>query len=122
MKPDFQLADLGTAKTTRYVVTVTDEMINNEIARLQNRYGNMQDQHTVNTEENVLNIIFTEVDENGNAVENGITKDNSLLVKYFKEDFRSNLIGKVTNDYVIVELSKAFDEKRAGIYFKRSWS
>ena len=29
---------------TRYVVTVTDEMINNEITRLQNRYGNMKDQ------------------------------------------------------------------------------
>ncbi len=111
MKPEFQLADLGTAKTTRYVVTVTDEMINSEIARLQNRYGNMKDEDTVATEENVLNIIFTEVDENSNAIENGITKDNSLLVKYFKEDFRPNLIGKVTNDYVIVQLDKAFDEK-----------
>jgi trigger factor len=111
MKPEFQLADLGTAKITRYVVTVTDEMINSEIARLQNRYGNMQDRDTVAVEDNVLNIIFTEVDENGNAVENGIQKDNSLLVKYFKEDFRSNLIGKVTNDFVIVQLDKAFDDK-----------
>jgi len=111
MKPEFQLADLGTAKTTRYVVTVTDEMINSEITRLQNRYGNMKDEDTVGTEENVLNIIFTEVDENSNAIENGITKDNSLLVKYFKEDFRPNLLGKVTNDYVIVQLDKAFDEK-----------
>ena len=111
MKPEFQLPDLGTAKTTRYVVTVTDEMINNEIARLQNRYGNMQDQDTVAVEDNVLNIIFTEVDENGNAVENGIQKDNSLLVKYFKEGFRNELIGKVTNDFVIVQLDKAFDEK-----------
>ena len=111
MKPEFQLADLGTAKTTRYVVAVTDEMINNEIARLQNRYGNMQDQDTVSVEDNVLNINFTEVDENGNAVENGIQKDNSLLVKYFKEGFRSELIGKVTNDFVIVQLDKAFDEK-----------
>src|SRR5918994_3981905 len=34
MKPEFQLPDLGTAKITRYVVKVTDEMINNEIARL----------------------------------------------------------------------------------------
>ncbi|WP_276501061.1 trigger factor [Terrimonas pollutisoli] len=111
MKPEFHLADLGTAKTTRYVVKVTDEMINNEIARLQNRYGNMKDQDTVEVEDNVLNIIFTEADENGNAIENGITKDNSLLVKYFKPDFRNNLIGKVTNDYIIVQLDKAFDEK-----------
>jgi trigger factor len=111
MKPDFQLADLSSAKITRYVVTVTDEMINNEIARLQNRYGNMKDEHTATVGDNVLNVIFTEVDDNGNPVENGITKDNSLLVSYFKEDFRPNLIGKVTNDYVIVQLDKAFDTK-----------
>jgi len=111
MKPEFHLAPLDTAKITCYVVTVTDEMINNEISRLQNRYGNMLDQDTVATEENVLNITFTEVDEDGNSLENGIKKENSLLVKYFKEDFRSHLIGKKINDFVIVQLNKAFDEK-----------
>lgn len=111
MKPEFDLIDLGTAKVDRYVVNVTDEMINNEIARLQNRYGNMQDQGSVATEENVLNVIFSEVNENANEVEGGIHKENSLLVKYFKEDFRPNLIGKTVNDFVVVELKKAFDEK-----------
>jgi trigger factor len=111
MKPDFQLADLSKAKMTRYKVKITDEMINNEITRLQNRYGNMKDENTVNTEENVLNVIFTEVDENGNEIEGGIKKDNSLLVKYFKEDFRGNLMGKTINDYVITQLDKAFAEK-----------
>ena len=75
-------------------MTVTDEMINAEIARLQNRYGNMKDQASVASEENVLNVIFTEVDDNANEQEHGIRKDNSLLVKYFKEDFRKNLMGK----------------------------
>jgi len=111
MKPDFQLADLSKAKTTRYKVKITDEMINNEITRLQNRYGNMKDENTVNTEENVLNVIFTEVDENANEIEGGIKKDNSLLVKYFKEELRHGLIGKTINDYVITQLDNAFAEK-----------
>jgi trigger factor len=111
MKPEFQLADLSKAKTTRYKVKITDEMINNEITRLQNRYGNMKDEHTVNTEENVLNVTFTEVDENANEIEGGIKKDNSLLVKYFKEEFRSDLMGKTINDYVITQLDNAFAEK-----------
>jgi len=46
-----------------------------------------------------------------NEIENGIQKENSLLVKYFKEEFRSNLVGKTINDFVIVQLDKAFDEK-----------
>jgi len=111
MKPDFALADLSTAKTTRYKVTVTDEMINNEIERLQNRYGNMKDLDKVENDDNVLNVIFTQADENGNDIDGGIKKDNSLLVKYFKESFRPNLAGKTINDFVIVQLNDAFDEK-----------
>ena len=111
MKPEFELADLSKAKTTRYKVKITDEMINNEITRLQNRYGNMKDENTVNTEENVLNVIFTEVDENGNEIEGGVKKDNSLLVKYFNEEFRGNVMGKTLNDYIITQIDKAFAEK-----------
>src|SRR6476469_2823993 len=40
LKPEFELPALSSLHTARYKVQVTDEMINNEIARLQNRYGN----------------------------------------------------------------------------------
>jgi trigger factor len=111
MKPEFKLADLAAEPITRYNVQVTDEMINLEIERLQNRHGNMKDLDKVHTEDDVLNVVFTQADENGNPVEGGITKDNSLLVKYFKEDFRKNLMGKTINDFVIVDLLTAFAEK-----------
>src|SRR6185295_9832904 len=39
MKPDFLLPELDKAAITEHKVTVTDDMINSEIARLQNRYG-----------------------------------------------------------------------------------
>ncbi|RYY55728.1 MAG: trigger factor [Chitinophagaceae bacterium] len=111
MKPEFQIADLGSLPVTRYVVDVTDEMINNEITRLQNRYGNMTDQDEVNSEENVLNVTFTEVDENASELTGGVSKDNSLLVKYFAPSFRPNLTGKKVNDYLIVKLQDAFEDK-----------
>jgi len=111
MKPEFQLPDLAKAKITRYVVTVTDEMVDNEITRLQNRYGNMKDEETVISEENVLNVNFTEADADGNEVEGGIKKDNSILVKYFAEGFRKNWMGKKTGDTETAQLRTAFDEK-----------
>ena len=111
MKPEFQLPDLAKAKTTRYVVTVTDEMVENEITRLQNRYGNMKDEETVTTEDNVLNVLFTETDAAGNEVEVGIKKDNSILVKYFAEKFRKNWMGKKAGDSENAQLKNAFDEK-----------
>ncbi|MBP7557906.1 MAG: trigger factor [Chitinophagaceae bacterium] len=111
MKPEFDLADLAKGPTTRYVVTVTDEMVDNEITRLQNRYGNMQDKEAVENEEYVINVLFTETNEAGEAVEGGITKDNSLLVKYFADAVRGQLIGKKVADTVQIQLNKAFDEK-----------
>lgn len=111
MKPEFQLPELSKVELFRYKVKVTDQMINDEITRLQNRYGNMQDRDQIDSEENVLNVNFTEVDENANAIEGGVQKDNSVLVKYFKDDFRKQLMGKSINDYVVVQLDKAFDEK-----------
>ena len=111
LKPEFELPGLSSLHTTRYKVHVTDEMINNEIARLQNRYGNMKDEETVTTEENVLNITFTETDENGNDVAEGIKKDNSLLVKYFAEAIRKDLMAKSKNDFIIIRLKSAFDDK-----------
>jgi trigger factor len=111
MKPDFKLPDLAKAKTTRYKVTVTDEMIDTEVTRLQNRYGNMKDEEIVANDENVLNVTFIESDTAGTETEGGIKKDNSLLVKYFTEDFRKQLTGKKVNDFVIVQLRTAFDEK-----------
>ncbi|HLF46865.1 MAG TPA: trigger factor [Chitinophagaceae bacterium] len=111
MKPEFTLADLSKASLTRYKITVTEEMIDAEITRLQTRYGNMTEPDTVTSEENVLNVTFTETDAAGNDVEDGIKKDNSLLVKYFAENFRSKWMGRKKEDSELLQLNTAFDEK-----------
>jgi trigger factor len=111
MKPDFQLPDLAKESAKRYKVELTDEMLNEEVDRLRNRYGNMSEPEAVGNDENVLNVVFTETDEAGNIVEGGIKKDNSLLVKYFKENFRPGLIGKKTGDTIQLTLDEAFEDK-----------
>ncbi|NII23745.1 trigger factor [Pseudoflavitalea sp. X16] len=111
LKPDFKVADLATEKATRYKVTITDEMMNEEVDRLRLRHGKMTDPETVTGDDNVLNVTFTETDEEGNVAEDGVKKDNSLLVKYFAQDFRKTLLGRKKDDAVQVQLTKAFDEK-----------
>ncbi len=111
LKPDFNLSDLATANITAYNIDITDEMINSEVERLQNRYGNMSDKETVDSDNNVLNLIFTEVDEAGNTIEDGIVKDNSLLLKYFTEKVRPEFMGKKAGDTVVIKLGEAFEDK-----------
>jgi len=111
LKPDYQVVDLGKENLTRYKVTVTDEMIDEEIERLRLRNGKMTEPETVTGDDNVLNVTFTETDAEGKEVEAGIKKDNSLLVKYFAPAFRETLLGKKKDDTVLVQLSTAFETK-----------
>jgi trigger factor len=111
MKPEFPMPDLASKPVKRYKITVDDAMVNEEIERLRTRYGNMTEPETVSQDENVLNVTFTEIDGEGNPVEGGITKDNSVLLKYFREEFRRNVIGKRKDDTIQVSLEEAFEAK-----------
>ena len=114
LKPVFELP-LKTIKAPYYRVTITGEMIQEEVERLRNKLGKMTDPETVSQDENVLNIIIEETNEAGEVLENGIKKDNSLLVKYFSEAVRPKLIGLKKGDSIVSSLKEAFDEK------ERSW-
>lgn len=111
MKPEFELPNLSTAPVKRYKVNVTDDMINEEVERMQSRYGNMTEPEEVSTDENVLTVTFKETDEQGNEIENGITKESSVQVKNFKEEYRPSLMGKKVGDTVQISLQDAFDGK-----------
>ena len=110
LKPQIDV-DLSKARLTLHKVKVTDEMVNEEIERLQNRHGKMLEPETVTSEDNVLNVNFIEVDAEGNPVQDGATKDNSLLVKYFTPGFQKQLMGKKKDDSITLQLNHAFEEK-----------
>ena len=111
LKPMYEVADLKKATINRRKVTVTEEMINDEVTRLQARFGNMTTPETVENDQNVLNVTFSETDNQGVEVTDGITKDNSLLVSYFGETIRPSLIGLKKGDHINTKLNEAFEVK-----------
>lgn len=110
LKPDFDV-NTENINVTFYKVKVSDEMIDDELNRLRTRHGKMTEPEEVNNDEQVLNIHFKEADENGNAIENGIEKDDSLLLKYFSADTKKQLTGKKKDDVVLIQLKTAFEDK-----------
>ncbi len=110
LKPEFDIK-LDNVSVDRYKVNVTDDMINEELDRIQSRLGKMTEPETVTTEDNVLNVVFEESDAEGNLVEGAVKKENSLLVKYFAPAFRSRLMSLKKDDHVTLQLTTAFDEK-----------
>ncbi len=110
LKPAIDI-DLKNITVTRHKADVTEAMIDEEVERLKVRHGKMTDPEEVTAEDNVLNVTFTECDAEGNAIEGGINKGNSLIVKYFAPEFRNQLMGKKKDDSIVLQLNQAFDEK-----------
>ncbi len=109
LKPEFQIPAFDKAPVTRHIVTITDDMLNEEISRMQIKGGKMTEPETVDNDENVLNVLFTESDKDGNAVEGGISKENSVILKYFTPTIQKELMGKKVGDHYVFQLGKTFE-------------
>jgi trigger factor len=111
LKPEITLDALASAKPIFYKVKATPEMVAEEIEKLVTKNGDLKDAETVSSPENVLNVLFEESDADGNVVEGGISKDNSILLKYFSEDYQQKLQDKKVGDSIVLQLKDAFPEK-----------
>ncbi len=112
LKPEYTLADITQAKVTLHKVKATDAMVAEEINRMQIKGGKMTEPEVINNEENVLNILFKEADKDGNVVEGGASKENSVILKYFTSAVQKKFMDKKNGEVVTVQLSKAFDEDK----------
>jgi trigger factor len=112
LQPEVVPAPLEKATIARKNVVVTDEMLEEEIDRLRNRYGNMKEPETVDSDGCVLNVVLNEVDAAGNELEDGLRHEtNSLLVSYFSESVRPQWMGLKVGDSLTFTLGEAFEDK-----------
>jgi len=112
LKPEYTLADVSKAKVTLHKVKATDAMVDEEISRMQIKAGKMTEPEVINNEENVLNLLFKESDKDGNIVDVGASKENSVILKYFAAAIQKKFMDKKVGETVTVQLNKAFDEDK----------
>ncbi len=118
LKPDYTLVDFAKAKVTLYKVGATDAMVDEEISRMQIKGGSMTEPETIDNDENVLNILFTEADKEGAIIEGGVSKENSVILKYLTAATQKKFMGKNVNETVTVQLSKAFGDDKLEIFLQ----
>lgn len=114
LKPGFRIVDLPSSGVVRYRIDVTDEMVEEEVARLRRKHGRMTEPETVDNEDNILNLSFTACDAEGQPLEDAAPQENSLLLKYFRADVRPRLMGLRKDDNITLRIGDAFEEKEAG--------
>ena len=112
LKPAFEIAPLTKSAATLHKVVASEEMVQEEVDRMLIKGGEMATLETVENEESVLNILFTEVNKDGVKADGGIEKENSVIVKLFKPAAQQLFIGKKVNETVVLQLSETFENDK----------
>ena len=82
-------------------------MIDEEINRMQIKGGEMTEPEVIDNPENVLNVLFTECDASGQITEGGISRENSVLLKYFSPVLQEKLKGLKKGDSIVFKIKEA---------------
>lgn len=117
LKPEVKIEMPSDVKATRYIIKPTDEDLQKEIENVQINNGELKEIESVRDEKDIVKVLFTELDEAGNPVENGISKEETLAVSAFTDSFQKHFFGKKINDELTSKLNEAIDPtKFPGIY------
>lgn len=110
--PDFSVDLLEKKdKWPVYKVTINEEMIDEEVERFRYKAGEMSEPEEISQEDNVVNGMFSQLDDSGEVVTAVEPKENSLLVKYFTDKVQKELMGKKVDDVLEFTLGAGIDDK-----------
>jgi len=107
--PEFQL-DISQEQTFKYYeIKVTEEELAHAVDNIAKRNGKLVDVEVAG-EHDLLHGIFTEVDDNGNAVENGIVSHADVALARVKDDGLRNTLSLLKKgEHVIADPEKLSD-------------
>jgi len=93
----------------KYKIVVNEELVNKQVNNYQQQSGNYIVVEEIQ-DKCLVNVDFSEVDEEFNHKENGFFKENaSVLFNYIKdEEIKAQFLGKKLEDKLFIDIKKAF--------------
>lgn len=114
LAPEFKVELSKKDKIDYYNVTVSDEMVENQVTMYRQRGGSYEKVESYQDNDMVKGVV-TELDADGNAKEGGVTAEGVVMLpKYFKNDGQKALFADAkTNDIVKFNPFTAYDGSEA---------
>ncbi|MCR4612779.1 MAG: trigger factor [Bacteroidaceae bacterium] len=113
--PEFKVSLTKKDKVDYYNVTVSDEMVQNQVQMYRQRGGSYEKVDSYEDNDMIKGVI-TELDATGNVVEGGVTAEGVVMLpKYFRGDEQQKKLfeGAKVNDVIRFNPAKAYDNSEA---------
>lgn len=121
LKPEFEIAALnGKKELTRYKVQVSEKLLDDEIVRLQRRFGKAEPQDNVTDKENIIYATFTKCDANGNVEEGAAPIEDTELMDKLPVKIQVLIMGKKADESVVIQPKAVCTEEELPVFMKDS--
>ncbi len=102
IKPDFDIPAVKNGTVlTRYKITVTDKMMDDEIERIRRRYGKVESQETIGNKEDIVYTSYEPCDADGNVTDVSKKIDDTAVLDKLPAKLRDMLMGKQAGATVV---------------------
>jgi len=102
IKPDFEITALKQkAPLTHYHITVSDKMLDDELERIQRRYGKVESQDAVTNKEDIIYSTFEVSDANGNVAEGAAKIEDTEVLDKVPAKLQEMIMGKKPEDTIV---------------------
>ena len=102
LKPDFEIPAIkDKTKLSRYKISVSDKMLEDEIERIKRRYGKVEDQVAVVGKDDILYTSYEACDADGTVSAEAQKADDTSTLEKMPAKLQEMLMGKKANDTVV---------------------
>ena len=109
LKPTFDLAPLSTANINLHKVVVTDQMVQEEVDGMLVKAGNMTELEIIQDGENILTLLFTEIDAAGVIIEASVPKETTVTLKNLLPSVQEEFIGLTKGATINKQLNQCLE-------------
>ena len=110
IKPSIELELDAKTKVTRYAIQAEGETVDKYLQDILSRFGEQSNPDVVAENDMVMGTV-TQLDEDGNDMKDGITKDVSISLEKIKlKTIKNKFIGKKKDTAVVFNMKKAFKD------------
>ncbi len=101
LKPEFEIPVLNQKTAiTSYKIEVTDKMVEDELQRMTRRYGSVEDQEALSTDEDIMYAYYEAIGEDGAVLPGFEKKEDTVLFEKLPAGLKELVRGKKAGDSV----------------------
>ena len=119
IKPEFDVPAIKEkAKLTRYKISVTDKMMDDEIDRIKRRYGKVEAQEVVTNKEDIIYATYEQCDASGTVAEGTDKIEDTEVLDKMPAKLKEMVMGKKTDDTIVFRPADVCTEEDLKAFLK----